>query len=159
MLHRLLLLGMMLALTGGVAQAQAPDGRYFTTLSVDQASIFLQDNRYPSEVITNSDGTRSLRTKVADLTTLVNFYGCGSGEQCRSIQFRAYFTNPRKRGVDFANRWNRTKRFMKIYVESSREIAAEMDVVVEGGISHRNLLAALDLYATLMRDFRTEYNK
>jgi hypothetical protein len=48
--------------------------------------------------------------------------------------------------------WNRTKRFARLW-EQGQFLALEMDVVVAGGISERNVRSLIELWDRLIREF------
>jgi Putative bacterial sensory transduction regulator len=48
--------------------------------------------------------------------------------------------------------WNRTKRFARLW-EQGQFLVLEMDVVVAGGVSDRNLRSLIELWDSLIREF------
>jgi hypothetical protein len=48
--------------------------------------------------------------------------------------------------------WNRTKRFARLW-EQAQFLVLEMDVVVAGGVSERNLRSLIELWDRLIREF------
>ncbi|HEY3598836.1 MAG TPA: YbjN domain-containing protein [Paraburkholderia sp.] len=48
--------------------------------------------------------------------------------------------------------WNRTKRFARLWVQG-QFLVLEMDVVVAGGVSERNLRSLIELWDRLIREF------
>jgi hypothetical protein len=69
----------------------------------------------------------------------IHFYGCVNGKDCDDIVFYTYWTGGRNVTLDKINEWNRNTTFGKAYLDTDSDIALEMTVNIDYGVSTRNL--------------------
>jgi hypothetical protein len=137
------------------ATVRAATSQQEVILSVnpDEMAKILQDIGYRAEILKNNEGKRRIRTRIGGWNVTLNFYSCDDKENCKSIGLRAFFENEKKKGAQFANEWNREKRFTKVYIDKDNDVNIEFDVLFRDGVTKGNLRAYLDVYEDQLKDF------
>jgi branched-chain amino acid transport system substrate-binding protein len=133
---------LLLPLVMQPAWSQAGSAELIQNASVAQFASMLQDFGYRAEVTTASDGRQRVRTRVGGWNMVVIFYGCTNNESCRSLTFTAFWDD-KTRDVQFANEWNRGRRYSKMYIDKEGALVFEYDVLL-AGITRAHLRSHLD---------------
>jgi hypothetical protein len=107
----------------------------------------------PAEILKNDQGKRRIRTRIGGWNVTLNFYSCDDNENCKSIGLRSFFENEKKRGPQFANDWNREKRFTKVYIDKDNDVNIEYDFLFRDGVTKGNVRAYFDVYEDQLKDF------
>ncbi len=124
-------------LTGDPADAILPIAQRF-----GEAEMDVDDLGYPMIV-----GT------IEGLYYFAYYYGCNDdGTGCNSIQLRATWTVD-SISLEHLNEWNRTTRFGKAYVESDGDVALEMEVNLDFGVTPNNLDDTFDWWRIGLIEF------
>ena len=103
---------------------------------------------------TDSQGDPLIRGKINGVIYLVFFYGCADNKDCRSLQFNAAWAEKMK--PEDANAWNTQKRYTKSSIDSDGDINLKMDVMLQFGMTERNLEEYFDIWDISLKDFTKE---
>jgi hypothetical protein len=88
----------------------------------------------------DSGGSPKITGRMDGIKYVVFFYGCKGETDCKTIQFYSGWTNSDGRvTADDMGRWNRENRYSKAYLDDDGDVAVEMDVMLERGVSVGNL--------------------
>jgi hypothetical protein len=101
-------------------------------------------------------GDPQILGRIDGIQYTVNFYDCENGENCKSIQFRAAWTNPGTVTLEDMNRWNQDKRFGKAYLDMENDPVIEWDVNLFAGVSSRNLDDTFDWWKIVLQNFSAD---
>lgn len=148
MVSRLILAGVMLALSSGVATAQAlVDGT-----SIDEIANIARGYGSVS-VETASSGNPMISGKIDGVSYYLFFRNCSEAHtDCEDLNFYAGFLD-NKQSLDAINAWNRDKRFGRAYLDGDLDAVIEYDVNLEYGISRQNLDSSFGVWSLLLRQF------
>lgn len=103
-------------------------------------------------------GDPMFRIRLLDLNVQIFFYG-QDGDAYKSIQFHAGFDMGRnKPGMSAINEWNRTKRFMRAYLDSDDDPHLEYDLDFEGGVAPSCIDEAIKLFRSGLMGFAVHLN-
>lgn len=112
-----------------------------------------------ADLSTSEQGDPMISGRIDGTRYTLFFFGCTNKVNCTSIQFYAGWEMENPVSTRDLNDWNRTKRYGRAYLDNSNDPVVEMDVVMEHGISRRNLEANFDLWKTVMSQFKQAINK
>ncbi len=151
---RLALVSLACLMASAAAQAQTTPQEVILSVTPDEMAKILQDIGYRAEILKNDEGKRRIRTRIASWTVTLNFYSCEDKEtNCKSIGLRSFFINETKKTIAFANDWNRTKRFSKVYIDNDNDINIEFDLLFRNGVTQANIRANLDVFEDQLKEF------
>jgi putative sensory transduction regulator len=86
------------------------------------------------------------------LSWLLLFLSCTDGKDCLSVQFYAGFA--KTVSLERINTWNRTKRYVRAYLDEEKDAIIEMDVNLDGGgVSRENFKKYVKFWIALLHDF------
>jgi hypothetical protein len=105
---------------------------------------------------TDSAGDPQIMGRIDGIQYTVNFYGCNSGANCTTIQFRAAWKNPGNVTLEQMNSWNQDKRFGKAYLDFDNDPVIEWDINLFGGVSARNLDDTFDWWKIVLENFAAD---
>ena len=113
--------------------------------------VFRKEGFY-AELTHDLGGDPKLNFKVEGFRCSVLFYGVENGA-ATSLQFG---TGVRaKKPLEKVNLWNRTKRFLKAYLDDEGDLLLEYDVHLGGGVTETHLAEQVKLFrATLLSCLR-----
>lgn len=134
-------------------RAETSQQEVILSVTPEQMGAIMQDIGYRAEILKNDQGKRRIRTRIGGWNVTLNFYSCDDKEDCKSIGLRSFFQNEKKKGAQFANEWNREKRFTKVYIDKDNDVNIEFDILFRNGITKSNLRAYLDVYEDQLKDF------
>jgi Putative bacterial sensory transduction regulator len=113
-------------------------------ISLDMMLNLLEEQGLSGEVVGSNTGNPLIRLKIGGYTSGVYFYAEREGTPgyYRSIQFAAMFRQ--SLSLEDANRWNRERRYVKVYADADGQLAFEQDVSLDGGVTRRFLIERLN---------------
>ncbi|MBI3156906.1 MAG: YbjN domain-containing protein [Burkholderiales bacterium] len=109
-------------------------------VSPDQIVEIFKTDGFAAEIAALSSGRPFVRFKVDGYNSSIYFYSETEGKPgfYRSIQFSTGFRD--KLSLDKANQWNRERRFIKVYADTDGELAFDLDIALDGGVTKKFLL-------------------
>ena len=125
---------------------QPPQQDVILRATPEEMAAIIQEIGYRAEILKNDQGKRRIRTRIGGRNVTVIFYDCDAKESCASIGLRSYFSDEKNKGLAFANEWNRTKRFARVYIDSDNDIGMDYDVTFVGGITKKNIREHVDIF-------------
>jgi len=137
-----------------LAQAQAQS---LIDASNPQGILNIARGYGSADLTTDSTGDPKITGRTEGIAYSVWFYGCSDGRNCKSIQFSSGWVSDRVSLRD-VNRWNKTKRFGKAYLDDDDDPILEMNVTLDGGVSRSNLDDAFDWWKVVLVAFKNEFN-
>jgi hypothetical protein len=151
---RLALISLAFLAAASTGRAETARQEVILGVNPDQMAKILQDIGYRAEILKNDEGKRRIRTRIGSWNVTLNFYSCEDKEtNCKSIGLRSFFTNETKKTVAFANDWNRTKRFSKVYIDNDNDVNIEFDLLFRNGVTQANIRASLDVFEDQIKEF------
>ena len=150
---RLALVSLACLAASAAAHAQTTQQEVILSVTPDEMAKILQDIGYRAEVLKNNEGKRRIRTRIGGWNVTLNFYSCDDKENCKSIGLRSFFENEKKRGAQWANDWNREKRFTKVYIDKDNDVNIEFDILFRDGVTKGNMRAYFDVYEDQLKEF------
>ncbi|WP_233902007.1 YbjN domain-containing protein [Paracoccus denitrificans] len=115
--------------------------------------LMMMDFGLPTKLTTDAAGDPLIESRIDGTSFQVYFYQCE--KTCAAIQFSAGFDLDDSMSESMANRWNREKRFGKVWLDETGDPFIEMDIGVAGdGIGRKNFDDALDTWRIVLSDFR-----
>ncbi|NBC36355.1 hypothetical protein GTZ99_07260 [Novosphingobium sp. FSY-8] len=140
------------------ASAQQSSGQIRAS-NPDSVVAALQRAGYRADFSRDSGGDPMITSASSGKTFIIFFYGCDSGNACKSIQFYAGFPGARNASFEALNTWNAKRRFGRAYRADNGAARVEMDIqLTNGGISDALFTDNLDLWTSLMAKFDTYVN-
>ncbi len=104
----------------------------------DVDKIIFIARQYGSAVLAyQTDGNPKIVGQIDNIPYIIRFRNCADGQVCEDMNFRVGFLA--KPPIDSINKWNKTKRFTRAYLDSEKDAILEMDIVIAGGISPESL--------------------
>lgn len=117
-------------------------------LTIEEVSAWVKSAGYTPKIEKNADGDRYVTTKTKDgsVNFDIDLYDCDEAARCRALQFTASFNL--KNGLDpaKANEWNRTKRYVRLYLDGERDPIFQYDANVAPGGSYEALDDDLEVF-------------
>jgi len=110
-----------------------------------------------ADLDTDSGGDPRIKGRIEGISYTLNFYGCSSGRNCKSLTFYAGWVSDRV-SLREINEWNRTKRFSRAYLDHEDDPIVELDVNLDGGVSRRNLDDTFDWWKVTVTAFKRDLN-
>ncbi|HEX8664577.1 MAG TPA: YbjN domain-containing protein [Beijerinckiaceae bacterium] len=150
---RLALVSLACLMASAAAHAQTTQQEVILSVTPDEMAKILQDIGYRAEILKNDQGKRRIRTRIGGWNVTLNFYSCDDKENCKSIGVRSFFENEKKRSAQWANDWNREKRFTKVYIDKDNDVNIEYDFLFRDGVTKGNIRAYFDVYEDQLKDF------
>jgi hypothetical protein len=134
------------------ATKKSSDDMFIEAVSVDQLADIFKSAGYrvtPAE----QNGSVQLMSASQGVGFAVRF-GNGSAEAGTFLDFTlsCALQVQGELPAEIVASWNRTKRFARLW-EQAPFLVLEMDVVVAGGVSERNLRSLIELWDRLIREF------
>jgi hypothetical protein len=150
---RLALISLACLAASTAARAETSQQEVILSVTPDEMAKILQDIGYRAEILKNNEGKRRIRTRIGGWNVTLNFYSCDDKENCKSIGVRSFFENEKKRSAQWANEWNREKRFTKVYIDKDNDVNIEYDFLFRDGVTKGNVRAYFDVYEDQLKDF------
>lgn len=104
---------------------------------------------------TDSAGDPKLDSRIDGTRFGVYFYDCKDGGTCQSIQFSAGFDLNNPMDMARVNKWNRERRFGKVYLDDEGDPFIELDINVDyDGVGKKNFDDSIDIWRLVLSEFR-----
>ena len=113
------------------------------------------DIEYTQE--TDPTGDPMFRIKLLDMNVQILFYGQDEGGY-KSLQFHVGFAMEDKPSLEVINDWNRSKRYMRAYLDSENDPHLEYDLDFEGGLTTQCIDEAIKLFRSGLLGFAVHLN-
>lgn len=144
----------LLAFAAAPLWAQSPAlGGMVTGQDVDRI-IEIAAAYGPAERRSDDDGTPWIRAEIDGTIYTISFLNCQNGQNCSSVQFRAWWNSDGAHSIEEMNRWNRERRFSDAYLDNSDNATIEFDVNLAGGVTAVNFDDTVQWWQAVLREFR-----
>lgn len=97
------------------------------------------------------DGNPMISGRIDGIPYTVRFRNCTDINNCSDMNFRVGFLV--KPDIQTINAWNRDKRFSKSYLDADGDAILEMDVILGGGVSTRNMAEVFSYWRLTLRQY------
>ena len=150
------------ALAGPGSLSSAAAAELYETISPNQMLALMQGEKGSAELRTVEDDT-TIEGRVDSLSYTVYFYECDGGEfvapakpdsACTGLEYRAYF-NEYPSDSDTVNAWNAEHHFGKLWRDEDDDLALNLTVTLEGGITDGNIRISFALWRTVLESLET----
>ena len=132
--------------------AQTKPDTIHTSLNGEEMAAIVKEAGFSPEVTKDSQGDPLIRFRLEALRCAIYFFGC-KNDRCESYQFSAGFSMEKKPGQEKINEWNRTKRFGRAYIDAEQDPHIEMDVDLDGGVTHEYIVRTLSTWRAVFLAF------
>lgn len=122
-------------------------------VTVEDMVRFLQSKGYKAEIKSGDNG-RYISSASGGINFDVDFYDCNAG-RCASVQFQAGFDLDKGMSAAKINEWNRDKRYMKAYIDSSSDPHVGYDVNTSPGRTYEGLADDFSVWISTLPTFAT----
>jgi Putative bacterial sensory transduction regulator len=141
------------ALMGGHAFGQ-PQPQVVTTVTAKQVATVLQSAGYRASVITDADGSKSVKSTMNNTTIWVTFAACNN-DNCSVIRFyTGWQRDPNgPLTINFANTWNANWRYAKAYIADNGNFYFVLNVDLEAGVTLDTIKSEAGLFDYLLGEF------
>lgn len=135
------------------ALVQAPAAQAQVTGDPEAIRLMIMDFGLPARLVDDGTGDPLIESRIDGTSFQVYFYGCE--KTCTAIQLSAGFDLDDPMPQPMANRWNREKRFGKVWLDETGDPFVEMDIgLAADGIGRKNFDDALEIWRIVLSDFR-----
>jgi hypothetical protein len=111
-----------------------------SNVSADPAVVLELAKGYGSASLDKDrNGNPMVKGKIEGVSYVIAFYDCQSGQNCKSLQFAAYWTKGSSATLEVTNRYNNKMRFGKAYIDKDGDLALDMSIELQYGMSRENL--------------------
>jgi hypothetical protein len=143
----------VLAALGLMAPA-ATRAQQLVTADPPEQVLAIAQNYGEARMDTDSQGNPMIIGTISGIHYFGFFYGCDGkgGAGCDSLQLRASWTVGTV-SLQHINEWNRTRRFGKAYLEDDGDVALEMEVNLDFGVTYDNLNDTFDWWRIGITEF------
>jgi hypothetical protein len=126
--------------TEGIMGSFSNGSNIISEVSPEQVIELIKEEGFTAEILKGSTGQPRVSFKVEGFNSSIWFYSERDNKQgyYKSLQFAAGFKD--KISIEKANKWNQERRFIKVYSDSDGELAFEMDVSLEGGVTRQYVI-------------------
>jgi hypothetical protein len=136
---------------GGGAQARPINDKGMT---LEEVSAWVKASGYEPKIAKTSDGESYVTTKTKDgINFDVDLYDCEAG-RCRALQFTVSFDLKAPLAPGKANDWNRTKRYLRMYLDKDGDAVFQYDANVAPGGTFEALDDDLDVFIGFLPSIR-----
>ena len=134
--------------------AQAPNlGGMITGLDIDRVTE-IASAYGTAERRTDDDGSPWVRAEIDGVIYTISFLNCDNGQNCGSVQFRAWWNSEGTHTIEQMNQWNRERRFSAAYLDNNNNATIEFDVSLAGGGTAVNFEDTMQWWQAVIRAFR-----
>lgn len=125
-----------LLLAAPAAAQTTPDNALLSASEPSRIAAYLQELGYRATLGKQADGDPMIETSMAGYNVRILFMSCTNNRACEDIQFVVGIATRAKLSLDQVNRFNRERRFARLYLDEDRDPLMEQDVSMIGpGIS------------------------
>ena len=100
----------------------------------------------------DSYGDPYIKGRIDGTSYNITFYGCTKHKRCDDIKFHAGWDE--KVSLTKVNKWNRTKRFSKAYLDKDGDVHIGMPVNLDNGVSQENFEDTTSMWVKVLGTFR-----
>ena len=97
-----------------------------------------------------------IRAEMEDVIYTISFLNCTAGENCTSVQLRAWWESGGAHTLEQMNAWNRDRRFGTAYLDADQNATVEFDINLAGGVTAANFDDTLQWWQVVLRGFVNE---
>ncbi|MCC5971196.1 MAG: YbjN domain-containing protein [Pararhodobacter sp.] len=94
-----------------------------------------------------------IRAEMDDVVYTISFFNCTEGENCTSVQLRAWWESDDAHSLMQMNDWNRHRRFGAAYLDINDNATIEFDVNLTGGVTALNFDDTLQWWQLVLTEF------
>jgi hypothetical protein len=160
----LTLAGALAAAPAAAQTASAAPGGAITTggLTANELADWLRSAGYSAVVKPDptTAGDQIISTRLDGQDVDIYLYDCngdGDARRCTSMQYAAGWAPSSSYGVDKANAWNRTHRYIKAYLTAGNSLYGEYDLDLSPGGTYDMLNDTLANWRSTAGDFKTYF--
>ncbi|MFN3371332.1 MAG: YbjN domain-containing protein [Sphingomonadaceae bacterium] len=125
-----------LLLAAPAAAQKTPDNALLSASEPSRIAAYLQELGYRATLGKQADGDPMIETSMAGYNVRILFMSCTDNRACEDIQFFVGIATRAKLSLDQVNRFNRERRFARLYLDDDRDPLMEQDISMIGpGIS------------------------
>lgn len=96
-----------------------------------------------------------IRAEMDGVVYTISFLNCTNGQNCSSVQFRAWWRSEGDIPIEAMNDWNRERRFSDAYIDDRGNATIEFDVNLAGGVTAVNFDDSVQWWQAVLREFRS----
>jgi len=96
-----------------------------------------------------------IRGEMDSVVYTISFLNCTNGQNCTSLQFRAWWDTQGDIPVEAMNDWNRERRFSDAYIDERGNATIEFDVNLAGGVTAVNFDDTVQWWQAVLREFES----
>lgn len=141
------------SVTGGVAAIALAQPAFAEDVLLDlstpeQVQAALQDAGYKATLKKNDDGSLYILSAANGAEFTIDLTDC-KALKCNGLSFQSWYKAEPIFTVEFANKWNDTKRFLSVSINERGELREWMNVSTLGKLTKANFADVIDWYATM----------
>jgi hypothetical protein len=149
-------LGLALLLApASLAQAPTPTPTpppaVFTTFKPDELAAILRGAGYRAEIVHVKDSYR-INTGMSGRKVTVFLY-CNADGDCGSLDWDLNYIADSDYTLTLANKWNRDRRYSKVFLGTDGSIYLEYGVAFSGGVTGDTVAASARLFERIIGEF------
>jgi hypothetical protein len=122
-------------------------------LSADDVANWLKSEGYKAQVSTNKDGSKTIQSATGGTNFNIDMYDCHDKPTCTAIQFNVGFDTKGAWNSGKMNSYNRSKRWVRAYVDDNDDPWLEQDVDLIPGGTWESLNDQFGIWRQMMGDF------
>ncbi|MDV3456280.1 YbjN domain-containing protein [Sphingomonas sp. HF-S4] len=107
----------------------------------------------------DTDGDPMISSEESTYNFDVFFYGCKEHKNCDSLRLQSDFEKAPENTAEFANKWNKKKRFLQAFVRDNGEFGVAYDVATIGGLTPANFADILDWWNSQLDELGTFFQE
>ena len=100
------------------------------------------------------DGSAWIRAESDGIIYSIAMRNCQDGQNCTSVQFRAWWNSEGAHTLQAMNDWNRERRFSSAYLDSDDNATISYDVNLAGGVTAVNFDDTVQWWLAVLDEFR-----
>lgn len=147
----LLLAPASLAQTTTPTPTPTPPPALFTTFKPDELAAILRGAGYRAEIVRVKDEYR-IYTGMSGRKVTAFLY-CNADGDCLSLDWDLNYIADPDFTLTLANKWNRDKRYAKVFIGTDGSIFLEYGVSFSGGVTGDTVAASARLFERLIGEF------
>jgi hypothetical protein len=126
-------------------------------VTMEEVAKALTAKGMKAELKTDIENDPMIVSQLGDIPFRIHFYACNPAKRCTSVMFSAGFDF--KDGVSAAkvNEWNRTKRFIRGWIDDEQDPYGVMDSDFEVGATSEAITSNIDTWVGIIPLFRQHF--
>ncbi len=114
----------------------------------------LQSAGYKATLGKAADGTPKISSAANGYNYNIYFYDCKAGVECKSLQFKIWFSKEAHFNTELTNKWNLAKRFLTMAFDpNDQEISLSYDVSTVGGLNPAQFVDTISWWDAMLSEF------